>query len=215
MSATLAFDDTYREDTVLRDGRRVRVRLIRPSDRTKLAAGLQRLSPASRFSRFLTAKAELTPAELTYLTEPDGVHHVALGAVELRHGGREGEGVGVARFIRRADEPEVAEAAVAVIDAWQGLGLGHLLLERLVAAARERGVQRFRAEFLAENRTVRALIEEACPGLAARAEGSVLVAEVPLPEVERPPSAASHRHRAAPLFGLLRLAARRVVRAME
>jgi GNAT superfamily N-acetyltransferase len=205
--ATLSVDDEYREDAVLRDGRRVRVRTVRPADKARLAAGLRKLSPASQVARFFTTKVAFTPAELEYLTELDGVDHFALGALELHFGGREGEGVGLARFVRRDDDPEVAEAAVAVVDGWQGHGLGRLLLERLVVAARERGVRRFRVEFLAENRTVRTLLDEACPGLPMRADGPALVAEVPLPALELPPGAA---HRRAPLFALLRLAARRV-----
>ena len=48
--------------------------------------------------------------------------------------------MGVARFIRLADEPEVAEVAVTVIDAWQRRGLGTLLLEHLTDQARSQGI---------------------------------------------------------------------------
>ena len=209
MSAILMLGAAYREDAVLRDGRRVRLRLVRPSDKEKLAAGLQRMSSASRFARFLAAKSTLTPAELSFLTDLDGVNQVALGALELQRGGAEGEGVAVARFVRCADDPAVAEAAVAVIDAWQGQGLGRLLLERLAVAARERGVFHFRVEFLAGNETVRALIHEACPGLPLQADGATIAVDVPLPDLQLPATATRHPHLAAPLFELLRLAARR------
>jgi GNAT superfamily N-acetyltransferase len=60
-------------------------------------------------------------------------------------------GVGVARYVRSSDDPEVAEVAVAVSDPWQGLGVGTALLQRLTERARAEGIERFSAEVLAEN----------------------------------------------------------------
>ena len=74
--------------------------------------------------------------------------------------GSAAEGLGVARFARLADQPEVAEPAVTVVDHAQGKGLGSLLLTRLAAAARERGIERFACEFLAVNEPIRYLIEK-------------------------------------------------------
>src|SRR5207245_4362935 len=97
-----------------------------------------RLSPTSRYRRFLSAKDHLTDREWRYFTEVDGINHFALGAV--RHADGQEEGLGVARFIRLIDRPTVAEPAVVVADPWQRKGLGRLLLARLVAAASERGI---------------------------------------------------------------------------
>ena len=69
-------------------------------------------------------------------------------------------GIGVARFIRSPDDPEVAEVAVAVADSWQGSGVATALLGRLSERARAEGVRRFSAEILAENRPMLELIEE-------------------------------------------------------
>jgi hypothetical protein len=65
----------------LRDGTRVSVRPIRPSDAALLSAGLAHLSPESARRRFLAPKPRFTLAELRYLTEVDHVDHVALVAV--------------------------------------------------------------------------------------------------------------------------------------
>jgi protein lysine acetyltransferase len=121
----------------------VEIRPIRPSDKPLLAEGMLRLSPESRYRRFLTAKPRLTAAELRYLTEVDGRDHVALVAV-VPEAGRE-RLVGVARFVRLPEDPGTAEFAIVVADDWQGRGLGRLLAERVGAAAAASDVRRFRA----------------------------------------------------------------------
>lgn len=115
----------------LRDGRVVHVRAVHPEDKPLLVEGFEELSEDSRYLRFFGTKKALSDQELAYLTEVDGVHHVALGAVDER-----GHGVGVARYVVLDDEPGVAEVAVTVIDELHGQGLGHALVERLVEHAR-------------------------------------------------------------------------------
>ena len=97
-------------------------------------AGLQALSPLSRYRRFLAPKPRLSPSELRYLTEVDGRDHVALVAVAPRTPPTAWSGVG--RFVRLAEAPDTAEFAIVVADDWQGRGLGRALAERLAAAAR-------------------------------------------------------------------------------
>ena len=67
--------------------------------------------------------------------------------------------IGVARFVRTDPGSPAAEVAVAVVDDWQGRGLGTLLLDRLAARAREEGIERFTATVLADNRAVIELME--------------------------------------------------------
>lgn len=133
----------------LHDGTRVLLRPITPDDRERLAVGLQRLSPRSRYLRFHTAVDALSDAQLTYLTEVDGHDHVAWIAVDEDH--PEVPGVGVARYVRLAGEPTIAEAAVTVADEYQGRGGGTLLLGILAGEARANGIEVFRNYVLAEN----------------------------------------------------------------
>ena len=151
---TRRFDADYRETATLRDGSTVELRPVRPDDKPIFLDGFARLSPESRYLRFFTGKEHLSAEELRYLTEVDGEKHFAIGAIRP-----DGVGAGVARFIRLDDEPEVAELAVTVVDEMQRKGLGRILLERLVEAARERGVTHFRAEVLASNTAMLALLE--------------------------------------------------------
>ena len=103
----------------LRDGSIVVIRAVQPQDARLLAEGFARMSPESRQLRFLTGKPSLTPAEVHYFTEVDHHNHEALGAVDP--GDR--LGLGVARFVRHAEDPDGAEVAVTVTDAWQRRGL--------------------------------------------------------------------------------------------
>lgn len=148
------------EEHTLRDGTRVTFRHIRPEDSAELERGFQRLSAESRHRRFLGALTSLTEEQLRYLTCVDGQNHVAIVAV-LRTPGVEGEqGLGVARFVRAADDPTVAEAAITVTDEMQGKGLGRLLGLTLARAAAERGVKCFRGEILGDNAAVQALLTD-------------------------------------------------------
>lgn len=176
------FDQDYREPVVLRDGTAATLRLLRAEDRVLLERGFEKLSERSRYYRFFTPKPRLSEAEARYLTDVDGEAHVALGAsVATAEGGE--EGLGVARFIRLADEPDVAEAAVTVLDDAQGKGLGSLLLLRLIAAARERHVKSFRCWVLAENKEMLSLLHDLLPDAHERFENGEVLVDATLPEV--------------------------------
>lgn len=148
-------------ETTLRDGTRVLIRMVEPGDRAQFVEGLQRLSTRSRYLRFHTAVEHLNERQLDYLTQVDQVDHVAWVAVDLD--APERPGIGVARFVRLADEPDVAEAAVTVLDAYQGRGLGTLLLRVLADAALARGITTFRAYVLGENRAMLAVLDRLGP----------------------------------------------------
>lgn len=209
-ASTRAFGPDWVEELVLRDGTRVRLRIVRATDKERLVAGLARLSPQSRYLRFFTDKQRLSDAELQYLTELDGEHHFAIGASRVEEGGDEGEGLGIGRFVTLPDEPTVAEPALAVVDHAQGLGLGRVLLLRLVAAAAERGVKVFRCDFLAINRGMQALLEDVSPDVCFRSDGPVVTAEFRLPNVpadepmERAPLV-------GPMFAWMKLVAEQVM----
>lgn len=177
------FDPDYRELVVLRDGTAATLRLLRAEDRVLLERGFEKLSERSRYYRFFTTKPRLSEAEARYLTDVDGEAHVAIGASVATPDGGE-EGLGVARYIRLADEPDVAEAAVTVLDDAQGKGLGSLLLLRLIAAARERRVKSFRCWVLAENKEMLSLLHELLPGAHERVENGEVLVDATLPEVE-------------------------------
>jgi RimJ/RimL family protein N-acetyltransferase len=139
----------------LPSGNRVLVRPIAPGDKDKLARGLRQLSEASIRKRFLAAKPRFTRAELRYLTEVDGVNHIALVAVLEDD---PDQLVAVARCVRLPDRPDTAEMAIVVGDPWQNQGLGRALATALADAALAAGIRRFAATMLGDNEPARRLM---------------------------------------------------------
>jgi GNAT superfamily N-acetyltransferase len=167
------------ELVVLGDGSEVLVRQVRPEDKPLFVAGWSRLSEESVYRRFLQPRGGLSVDELAFFTEIDHVDHEAIGALAER------EGVGVARYVREPERPHVAEAAVVVVDAWQGRGLGGKLLRRLCARATENGIRLFTATLLASNDAMLGLLGQLGEVAVRRREGRAIEVDVELP-VELP-----------------------------
>ena len=163
--------------TLPQTGQRIAFRYIRPDDKERLSAALERLSPESQRRRFLTAKPRFSASELRYLTEIDGIDHVAVLAVLAD---QPDAIVGVGRFVRVRDLPDTAEVAIVVGDAFQGQGLGRELGRRLADEARDRSIRRFTATLLNDNVAAHRLFHSISDRLEGRNEGGtrVLVAEI-------------------------------------
>lgn len=144
----------YRREAVLRDGRRVLIRPILPSDAPELAEAIKTADPETLRRRFLGGPPRLTPALLEHLTVVDYVHRFALVAIDTVTG----RGVAIARYEPISDG--VADIAVAVRPAWRRVGLATLLIATLAKAAAERGIHTFTASYLAQNRPIAALLED-------------------------------------------------------
>lgn len=158
-------------ELLLDGGMRLRLRHVRPSDKDFIRKGLAHFSRRSTYQRFFTPVVTLSEVHLEYLTEVDGTDHVAIGALDVTSGSE--CGVGIARYIRLEDAPHVAEAAVSVLDAYQGRGIGSLLLATLSRFAAAGGVTTFRAYVLEENR--RFLHYLSALGAERREQGSGIV----------------------------------------
>jgi len=218
MSEPRFFSLDYVERHTLRDGTPIYMRLLRPDDKELLRAGFHRLSPESRYARFLSPKAALSDDELRYLCEIDQEHHFAIGAVRDPGDGSDGSdptvGLGVARFIRLSDPPDTAEAAITVVDQAQRQGLGTLLFLRLVAAAAERGIQRFRCEVLVGNAGMTALIEQIDPERTIETGDGVMSIELALPSIT-PTQPATEDTQQSSMYRLFRAAAQNAVEWTE
>lgn len=192
-------DAQHRHDieVELLDGSAVRIRPIEPSDADLLRAGFERLTDRSRYQRFLGTMTRLTDSMVTYLTDIDHHDHEALIAVDQATG----EATGVARYVREPGTRD-AEAAVTVADAWQGRGLGTVLLELLADRAREEEVRRFKAFLLADNRDMFEVLEALGPVQVLNSAAGALEVVIELPEEGLGPE----------LHEALRLAAKEPVR---
>lgn len=194
------------EQVSTRDGQALVLRLMRPSDKAKLVVAFAQLSARSRYLRFFASKSELTEKELRFLTETDCMNHFAIAALERLDDGPEGQGIGVARFVRDGEEPTAAEVAITVIDEWQHRGVGRILLERLLEAARERGIERFRFECLAENEDIQRLFQDVCERVDLAGDRGVLIGTATIPK-RRGSTAVGDRANPS-LYDLLRAVAR-------
>ncbi|MGH2677335.1 MAG: GNAT family N-acetyltransferase [Actinomycetota bacterium] len=182
----------------LRDGTRVKIRPVVPTDKQRFLDGFARLSPASRYRRFLAPVDELSPDMLRRFTEVDYVNEFAYVALLLDEPGE--PGAGVARYVRLPDDPETAEAAVTVVDEYQGRGLGTILLEALGAVALEQGIVRFSGLVLESNAAVREILVQLGARVRYDAPGLVRV-ETDLPISEE-------RLRGTRLYEVFRVMAR-------
>jgi GNAT superfamily N-acetyltransferase len=160
---------------VLADETTVELRIVAPADADLLADGYRQLSPHSAYTRFHTLYSELSPAQLAYFTEVDHHDHEAVGALLPDTG----EGLGIARYVRDADDPTHAEVAITVLDRWQGRGVGGVLLGALAARARDEGIACFTAEVLSDNRPMLGLLRRAGPVTLAR-DGETTIAHLEL-----------------------------------
>jgi GNAT superfamily N-acetyltransferase len=155
---------------LLRDGRRIEIRGIRPSDRAALLAAVDRTSSRSRYRRFFGIKRDFSEKEIAYFLNVDFVDHIALVAVT-----REGCGdviVGGGRYV--VVGPGTAELAFTVLDEYQGQGLGGALMRHLVALARNAGLERLVAEVLPDNVPMLKVFENSGLVLGTEREGGVV-----------------------------------------
>jgi RimJ/RimL family protein N-acetyltransferase len=110
------------------------------------------------YQRFFMPRSSLPAAWYHAFANVDSARRFALVAERDAPAGV--ELIGVARY-EPTGSPDTAEIAIVVDDAWQGHGLGRELLDRLLDEAEARGIRRFRADVLGENRRMLALLAEA------------------------------------------------------
>jgi RimJ/RimL family protein N-acetyltransferase len=130
----------------------VLLRPIRPGDAPGLTQLYDRLSPESAYQRFFAVMRRLPPDWARILADVDHDRRAAIVAA-----GPDGELITVARYCTEPGADE-AEIAVVVQDAWQGRGLGTILLSALLDHAVSRGITKFLAYVLADNHRMLRLI---------------------------------------------------------
>ncbi len=137
----------YSEAESLRDGRPVEIRALRPEDRGDFLAAVRGIGTDSLYRRFFAVKREFSEKEISFFVNVDFVNHVALIAVVQDDGKPVIAGGG--RYI--VVKPGQAEVAFAVVDEFQGQGIGTILVRHLVAIARRAGLKELVADVLPDN----------------------------------------------------------------
>ena len=137
----------------LKDGRHVLIRPMKDEDRQREYDFIKRLSPESRHMRFLAQVNEPGAAMLDQLMDVD--YKTRMAYVALVHEDGQLIEIGVSRYC--ATSETACECAVTVADLWQHLGLGTLLMEHLIEAARKNGFHRLYSVDAADNAAMRDL----------------------------------------------------------
>jgi len=155
-----------------RSGRRIEIRALRPGDRADLAAAVGRVSTQNLYHRFFAVKRNFTEQEIAFFLNVDFVNHVALVAV-MEEGGRPMI-IGGGRYI--VVDRKKAELAFAVIDRYQGQGIGAVLMHHLAAIARGNGLKELIADVMPDNMPMLKVFEKSrLPHSTTREAGVVHV----------------------------------------
>lgn len=131
--------DHPRWSEVLRDQTQVTIRPINKADAVAERTFIDALSPQARRFRFLGQMQHPSDAMIEQFTNVDYVHDLAFAAMASDDPAH--AFVGVARYSTNPDGSE-CECVVTVLDAWQGKGLGTVLVKHLIDVARSRGIKR-------------------------------------------------------------------------
>ena len=140
----------------LNDGTDIVIRPIRPEDAEMEQRFVRGLSSEAKYFRFMSALHELSPEMLVRFTQID--YHGEMALVALHGDGDAEEAVGVARYVINPDQRS-CEFALVVSDRWQKKGIAHHLMSRLIAVARDRGLDRMVGEVLSDNVKMLGLVE--------------------------------------------------------
>ena len=151
MSGVSSFTTTE----LLRDGRRVEIRALRPGDRAALLAAADHTSDQSLYRRFFGVRRAFSEEEVAAFVNVDFVDEIALIAM-LREGEREVIAGGGRYIVVR---PGTAELAFTVVDEFQGQGIASAVLRHLTTLARTAGLTRFVAEVMSDNTAMLSVLE--------------------------------------------------------
>jgi GNAT superfamily N-acetyltransferase len=154
----------------LRDGRRFKIRALRPDDRDGLLAAVGRSSAQSLYRRFFSPKRGFTEEQIAYFVNVDFVNHAALVAT-LEEDDRLVI-IGGGRYI--VVQPGKAEVAFVVVDQYQGQGVGAALMGHLARIARDAGLKELIAEVLADNISMLKVFQKSGLPFRTSREGGVV-----------------------------------------
>jgi acetyltransferase len=144
-------------ETVAWNGGTIELRPIRPEDGPQHEAFAARLDPEDIRLRFFSARRTLERSELARLTQIDYDREMAFLATRVGTHGP--ETLGVVRAVADPDNEE-AEFAIIIRPDLQRLGLGRVLMRKMIGHLQRRGTRRMSGYVLAENRGMRALALE-------------------------------------------------------
>jgi RimJ/RimL family protein N-acetyltransferase len=140
---------------VLRDSEKVLIRPLKPDDAALYPDFLAEVSADDLRLRFFVPMREVSHDLIDKLVHYDPEHAMAFIAISERSGRMLG-------VVRLHDDPDGdgAEFAILVRSYLKGHGLGWLLMKRMIAYARQKGLQIVHGQVLDENATMLQMCSE-------------------------------------------------------
>lgn len=143
---------------------RVRIRPIQAGDRDAILAAFERFGAESRYLRFFGPRPVLGEALTERFSNVDDRTQLAWAVFDPSRPSEVGDDsglvVGSARLFVDAEDPSIAEATLAIVDEYQGRGLGRFLMDLLLATAADHGFSTIRYEVLHENTAMRSILKK-------------------------------------------------------
>jgi len=193
---------------ILRDGRNLRLRPIRPDDKKRWFDFFYGLSLQSRYLRFQYAKTYASEEEASHFTEVELPQRCAYVATTGE--GEQEKIIAIGRWDALHNSKN-AEVAFCVQDDVQMRGIGTALLEQLAAVAFRFGYRQFVAQVLAENTMMLDVFDESGFAITKRYENGIYYYSIDLTQQEEFAERQAYREHIARLAGVRRLFYPRVV----
>lgn len=165
----------------LRDGTEIFFRPIKPTDEPALSEMLYSLSEQSVRTRYMTRTVAFPHKDVQQLTNIDYRHDLAIVGVVPGPGGE--DIVAIAQYYLDP-KTQAAEVAFLVQDEWQAKGMGTFLLDYITQIAQQRGVKRFYAKVLPDNRPMLAIFQNTGYRVNVEFDGDVYNISYDLHKVE-------------------------------
>ncbi len=164
----------------LRNGTPVLIRAIRHDDRERIIAAFRKLDAETIYTRFFSAKRELSEVDLGRIDANDFVRAAILVATLPADDDEIIIGGGAYTVNSPPGAPLSAEVSFTIEEDYHGQGLAGIFMRLLTEIGRQRGVQRFEAEVLAGNPAMLAVFKHSGLPMTRRTEDGVVHVEMDL-----------------------------------
>jgi acetyltransferase len=143
------YPEQYNKHVTLADGADIFLRPIKPSDDNLVLELFNSFSKETIYFRFFSTLKYMPKDQLEKMTHIDYEKQMAIVAL-VNEGGR-GRMVAVGRYTLENENPDTAEFAIVVQDAYQRRGIGTEVLKHLAHVAKLQGVRIITGYIMNEN----------------------------------------------------------------
>jgi acyl-CoA hydrolase/GNAT superfamily N-acetyltransferase len=161
-----------------RTGETLLLRPIRPTDEAKLVGLFYEMSGDALYKRFMRVVKHVAHEERQYFLDVDYADNMAV-VLATSDPRTEPRIVAIAQYFRQPGA-DSAEVGFIVEDAWQGKGLGRILVDEMIRLARQNGIRTLTANVLASNQSMLHLFRQAGVEMSTAMEGNVVRVEMGL-----------------------------------